>query len=61
MFFQIWHSVFHYLTKKLFCVAPSATELNFPFNWFRIIFSFYDKNFKTICIQVDIFLRQSGD
>ena len=31
MFFQIWHSVFHYLTKKLFCVAPSATELNYPF------------------------------
>ena len=32
MFFQIWHSVFHYLTNKLFCVALSATELNYPFN-----------------------------
>ena len=31
MFFQIGHSVFHYLTKKIFCVAPSATELNYPF------------------------------
>ena len=34
MFFQIWHSLFHYLTKKLFCVAPPATELNYPFNPF---------------------------
>ena len=32
MFFQIWHSVFHYPTQKLFCVVHSATELNYPFN-----------------------------
>ena len=32
MFFQIWHSVFHFLTTKLFCVVPTAPELNYPFN-----------------------------
>ena len=42
MFFQIWHSVFHYLTKKLFCVAPSATELNYPFNVDHFYIDFQD-------------------
>ena len=36
MFFQIWNSVFHYLTKKLFWVAPSATELNYPFKMYQV-------------------------
>ena len=35
MFFHIWHSVSHYLTKILFCVAPSAIELNYPFKRIR--------------------------
>ena len=24
--------MFHYLTKNIFCVVPSATKLNYPFN-----------------------------
>ena len=31
MLFQIWHSGFHYLTTKLFCVAPFIPKINYPF------------------------------
>ena len=39
---------FHNLTKKLFCVAPSATELDYPYNFHRE--KFFSSNTASITV-----------